>query len=154
MTDILVQLSLLSILVGLATYRITRLVVEDAILEGWRKRHGVAQEGCRCSDGEWYSKWPANQAGCEAEMSSEQPYRDAVQQSGRRPWPLSWASVLCTKAFWARAFSCGQCGSVWVAGALALVAVCIMALSSEQWVWMLGWLLVAPVAAAIASWML
>lgn len=153
MTDTLVHLALLSLLAGLVAYRITRLVTEDSILADWRKRHGIAQDGFRCGDA-WYADWPEGVQGCVSEMSSEQPYRDAVQQSGRWPWPIRWVAVLCTSAFWKRAFSCGQCGSVWVAGALALVAVILMAASTGQWTWLAAWLVVTPAAAAIASWML
>jgi hypothetical protein len=109
MTDFLLQATLLTVLLGLGIYRVTKVIVEDDILEGWRERHGIGIDGYRYGDG-WTREWPedASEEDCRAEMSCEQAYRDAVQQSGGRPWPMSWLSLLCTKIFWARAFSCGH----------------------------------------------
>jgi hypothetical protein len=152
MTDFLLQATLLTVLLGLGVYRVTKAIVEDDILEGWRERHGIGIDGYRCGD-TWTREWPedASEGDCQAEMSCEQAYRDAVQQSGGRPWPMSWLSLLCTKVFWVRAFSCNQCASVWVSGVLATVAVLALAVATGNWTWLLWWPLVAPAVAGLAA---
>lgn len=148
----ILEATLLTVLVGLAAYRITKLITDDDILADWRKRHNIGIDGYRCPDGQWYEDWPDdNPRGCQHELSSEQDYRDAVQQSGERPWPLSWASLLCTKAFWVRAFSCNQCASVWVSGTLATVVVLALAVATGDLSWLAWWFLIAPAAAGIAA---
>lgn len=141
--------TMLALLVGLAAYRITKLITDDAILAPWRERHDIGVSGFRCPDGVWMGEW---QEGCdEPELASEQAYREAVQRTGERPWPVSWVSLLCTKAFWVRAFSCDQCASVWVSGVLATVAVVALAVATGNWTWLLWWPLVAPAAAGLAA---
>lgn len=154
MTDILLQLTLLTILVSLASYRLTRLVVEDDITAGWRQRHGIGVNGFRCGD-TWSALWPE----CEEdkvieEYSSEQPYRVAVRSAGEKPWPVSWIVLLMDVRFWKRAFSCPQCGSVWICGALAAVAAGVAALATGDPAWLAGWLVVAPASAGLTSWIL
>lgn len=143
--------TMMTVLVGLAAYRITRLITDDAILANWRERHGIGIDGYRCLDGEWYKEWPDDPHGCEHELSCEQAYQEAVKQAGERPWPLSWVSLLRKKIFWVRAFSCSQCGSVWMSGVLALLAVLAAAVTTGNWLWLLWWLAVAPAAAGIAA---
>lgn len=150
MTYLLLQATLLTALLGLATYRITKVIVEDAIFEGWRERHGIGVDGYRCGD-QWHPEWPESEVGCEPELSCEVAYRLAVQQSGERSWPVSWLSLLFTKIFWARALSCGQCASVWMAGVLAAVAVFLMAISAQDWRWLAFWPLIASATAGIAG---
>ena len=152
MTDFLLQATLLTVLLGLGIYRVTKVIVEDDILEGWRERHGIGIDGYRCGD-VWTREWPENasEGDCQAEMSCEQAYRDAVQQSGGRPWPMSWLSLLCTKAFWVRAFSCNQCASVWISGVLVTVTVLALAVATGNWTWLLWWPLVASAAAGLAA---
>lgn len=143
--------TLLALLVGLAAYRLTKLITDDDILAPWRERHGIGIDGYRCPDGVWYADWPEDPHGCEHELSSEQAYREAVQRTGERPWPVSWVSLLCTKSFWVRAFSCNQCASVWVSGTLATIAVLALAVATGSWTWLLWWPLVAPAAAGLAA---
>lgn len=143
--------TLLALLVGLAAYRITKILTEDDILAAWRKRHNIGGDGYRCPDGQWHEDWPDDPHGCEHELSCEQDYRDAVQRAGERPWPMSWVSLLSTKAFWVRAFSCNQCASVWVSGALATVTVLALAVTTGTWTWLLWWPLVASASAGLAA---
>ena len=49
------------------------------------------------------------------------------------------------------AFSCNQCASVWVSGALATVAMLALAVATGNWTWLLWWPLVAPAAAGLAA---
>ena len=143
--------TLLALLVGLAAYRITKVITDDDILSPWRNRHGIGISGYRCPNGQWSEEWLEDIAGCVPELSCEQAYRNAVQRTRERPWPLSWVSLLSTEAFWARAFSCNQCASVWVSGALATVAVLALAAATGSWTWLLWWPLVAPAAAGLAA---
>ncbi len=155
MTDFLLQATLLTVLLGLGIYRVTKVIVEDDILEGWRERHGIGIDGYRYGDA-WTREWPedASEGDCQAEISCEQAYRNAVQQSGGRSWPMSWLSLLCTKIFWVRAFSCGQCASVWIAGTLVVVVVCGMAITTRDWRWLVFLPIIASAAAGIAGRML
>lgn len=153
MTDLLVQVTLLSVILGLVSYRLTKIVVEDDILKGWRAKHQIGIYGYRCGDS-WYREWPeemGHSAGCEQELSCEQAYQNAVRLALTLPWPMSWLDLLMQKEFWVRALSCGQCASVWVSGVLAAGCVLIMAAYSGQWLWLVLWPLLALAVAGIAS---
>lgn len=150
MTDVLLQLTLLTTLVSLVGYRLTRLIVEDAILDPWRKRHGIGVMGLRCDD-EWYEEWPSNKQNCVSEFQTDGPYRDLLQATGQHRWPVAWLMLPLDRRFWKRVFSCSQCASVWVCGAVALLAVLVMAVATRDPVWLAGWLVIAPASAGVAS---
>lgn len=146
--------TLMTVLLGLAAYRITKVLTDDALLAPWREKHAIGIDGYRCADGEWREEFPENPDRCKHELSTERAFRDAVQRAGERPWLVSWASLLSTRAFWARVLSCGQCTSVWVAGILTALAVLMLAVATGNWTWLPWWFLMAPAAAGIAARML
>ena len=150
MTPALLDILLLSVLAGISAYRITHLVVSDAILRPWRERHGIAVEGYRGADGTWYTTYTDAQA-CTPEFKTQKGYEDAIAQHKSLSWPFLWLRVLFTRAFWLRAFSCEQCASVWVSGAVSLVATVAMTLTTKDVVWIVIYPALALSSAGVAS---
>ena len=105
MTSALLDILLLSVLVGISAFRITRLIVSDEILRPWRERHGIAVDGYRGADGTWYTTYTDAQA-CVPELQTQKGYDDTVARFKSLSWSFLWLRVLFTRAFWLRAFSC------------------------------------------------
>lgn len=140
----------LSVLVGVSAYRITRLIVSDEIMRPWRERLGIAVEGYRGADGTWYTTYTDAQT-CVPEFKTQKGYEDTLVRYKSLPWPFLWLRVIFTREFWLRALSCEQCASVWIAGAISLVAILAMSLAMKNMVWLVIYPAVALSSAGIAS---